>query len=260
MTKLLSWNVNGLRSVFNKGFEEMLDNERPDVLCLQEIKTYHHDVEHLLSSVSDRYHILLNPAERAGYSGTGILLKKSKSFENFKYIDRCSIKEFDQEGRFQLLETDQFFLFNGYYPNGKDDHSRVGFKLEYSYMVLDWAVKLKKIKPVIITGDLNTAHTERDLKNPKTNKYTTGFLNIEREFIDHLIEAGFVDSFRMKNPEQLDAYSWWSYRAAAREKNVGWRLDYFFVNEEAANKISSATIKNQIFGSDHCPVHLEMTL
>jgi exodeoxyribonuclease-3 len=260
MIKLASWNVNGLRSILSKGFEEYLKSEAPDIVCLQEIKAFHKDVEHLTKNILNNYEIILNPATRPGYSGTGMLIKKGKVFENYKYISQCGKSEFDDEGRFQLLETDQFYLFNGYYPNGKDDHSRVDFKLEYSFMILDWASKLKKNKPVFITGDLNTAHTEIDLKNPKTNKYTTGFLNIEREFIDQLIAAGFIDTYRHHHPNKIDAYSWWSYRNGAREKNVGWRLDYFFANQEISGKIISAEIKHEILGSDHCPVHLLIEL
>lgn len=256
MTIITSWNVNGLRAVYNKGFKEYLVENSPDILCLQEIKSLAKDVKHILDDINDVYNVYLNSAIRPGYSGTAMLVKKSIDVQNYQSV--MGVKEFDEEGRFQLLETDHFFLFNGYYPNGRDDHSRVPFKLDYSFKILDQAIQLKKRKPVIITGDLNTAHTEIDLANPKSNKYTTGFLNIEREFIDQLVEAGFVDSFRFFHPERLHAYTWWSYRNNCREKNVGWRLDYFFINQEAMKHVKQAAIRSDIFGSDHCPVQIEI--
>ncbi len=218
MTLITSWNVNGLRSVFNKGFKDYLDQTNPDIICLQEIKSLPKDVGHIIDDINDVYDVYLNSAIRPGYSGTAMLIKKNLPVINYQNV--MGVKEFDEEGRFQLLETKDFFLFNGYYPNGRDDHSRVPFKLDYSFKILDWAYELKKIKPVIITGDLNTAHTENDLSNPKSNKYTTGFLNIEREFIDQLIANGFCDSFRYFHPEKMNAYTWWSYRNNCRGKNV----------------------------------------
>lgn len=256
MTIITSWNVNGLRAVFNKGFKEYLDINSPDIICLQEIKSLPKDVSHILDVINDSYNVYLNSAIRPGYSGTAIFIKKSIKVINYQGM--MGVSEFDEEGRYQLLETEHFYLFNGYYPNGRDDHSRVAFKLDYSFRILDQAIKLKTKKPVIITGDLNTAHAEMDLANPKSNKYTTGFLNIEREFIDQLIEAGFVDSFRYFHPQQAHAYTWWSYRNNCREKNVGWRLDYFFINQEAIKLVKNATIRSDIFGSDHCPIQLEI--
>lgn len=256
MTTISSWNVNGLRSVFNKGFKDYLLSNEPDIICLQEIKSLPKDVAHIIDDINDTYVVYLNSANRPGYSGTAILVKKH--IEIINYQNKMGVKEFDDEGRFQLLETKDFFLFNGYYPNGRDDHSRVSFKLDYSFKILDQAAKLKNIKPVIITGDLNTAHTEIDLSNPKSNKYTTGFLNIEREFFDQLISAGFIDTYRFFHPEKIDAYTWWSYRNNCREKNVGWRLDYFFINETAIKKVKKASIRSDILGSDHCPIHLEI--
>lgn len=253
-----TWNVNGLRSVINKNFFDYLETYSPDVLCLQEIKSFKKDVEKSLEKITDDYDYVLNSATRAGYSGTAIFVKKNKSFENYKYNLGIDDEKYDCEGRLTIVENDDYQIFNGYFPNGKDDHSRVEYKLEFSYEVLKRALKNKKNKIVLITGDINTAHTEIDLKNPKANQNTTGFLPIERAYIDDVLKNGFVDVFRHHNPELKDAYTWWTYRNNCREKNVGWRLDYFFINEEALHLVKKIEIKKDVLGSDHCPVHLEI--
>jgi exodeoxyribonuclease-3 len=260
MTKLISWNVNGLRAVLKKEMFEFLESKRPDILALQEIKCLETDIENDdLEQLKKNYHLYFHSAKKKGYSGVAIFIEKNFYEKEFVHMQtKLSIDQFDDEGRSLILETKNFFFINGYFPNGQRDHGRVDYKLEFSYKILEIAEKLKKEKPVIICGDINTAHTEIDLKNPKSNINTTGFLPIERKFIDDLITKGFIDIFREHNPKLLDAYTWWTYRSNCREKNIGWRLDYFFINREAKSKVAKIEIQNDVFGSDHCPVCLEL--
>lgn len=255
--KIVSWNVNGIRAVVSKNFNDWSDKLKPDIIALQEIKAHKADVDHLIQLWSSEYNTHLFPAEKKGYSGTALLIKK-------KYSPIITIginsKKFDCEGRLITAEFDDFILMNGYFPNGQRDHNRVGFKLEFSRKVLKKAIELKNKtkKEILITGDFNTAHREIDLANPKTNINTTGFLPIEREFIDELINRNFVDVFRYFYPDKKDQYTWWTYRTNCRERNIGWRIDYFFASEGLLQKIKSITHQTEVLGSDHCPVVLEL--
>lgn len=257
MKKLISFNVNGIRSISNKGFSEFILSHRPDILSLQEIKANNDQLLEATSDLHSEYKVIGNPAERPGYSGTAFMIHRdffSQNERELKY-NHIPLQDFsDTEGRFQILETQSFFLINSYYPNGQDDHNRVPFKLEYSFKIMDLALELKKRKPVYLCGDFNIAHKEIDLKNPKSNVYSTGFLNYEREFLDQLIENNFLDCFRYFHPNLIDQYTWWSYRMNARARNVGWRLDYFFASE--ISKVSNCQILNEVKGSDHCPVQI----
>lgn len=251
---IITWNINGLRAIAQKGFADWFINQSPDIIALQEIKAQNTDVEHLVTLWSEHYEIYLYPALKKGYSGTALLIKKHlKTNVHFGIED----EKFDCEGRLIWCECEEFYLFNGYFPNGKEDLSRVDYKLEFSRKVLKLALDKAKQKPVIITGDLNTAHTEIDLARPKANIKNTGFLPQERAFLDEMISAGLYDAFRVLNPGLIDQYTWWSYRGGAREKNVGWRLDYFFVDERIKNKLKEVRHLTEVHGSDHCPVELK---
>lgn len=252
--KLISWNVNGIRAAHRKGFLDWLTQEDPDILCIQETKAQPEQLEDHLRQPAG-YETHYSSAVKKGYSGVALFLKKSP----LKITEGLGIEEFDCEGRTLIAEYPDFILFNGYYPNGQPDLGRVPYKLRYSEAVLDRALKLKKTKkkPIILTGDFNTAHQEIDLARPKQNEKTTGFLPEERAWIDKLIDSGFVDIFRdfEKGPGQ---YTWWSYRSFARRNNVGWRIDYFFVTPELQKRVKSASLQMQVEGSDHCPVVLEL--
>ncbi len=251
--KLISWNVNGIRAVHNKGFVEWFTTESPDILCLQETKA---DLEQFPAAVFslDSYKVFNSSAQKKGYSGVATISRK-------KFLDTKKMEnpDFDNEGRVLIHELDDFFLVNCYFPNGQRDHKRVPFKLDFCEEILKKINKLKKIKPVIITGDFNTAHTEIDLANPKGNKNTTGFLPNERAWMDKFIAQGWVDIFRHLHPDQKGAYTWWSQlRADVRARNIGWRIDYFFVSDDLLPRIKRAEILSDVMGSDHCPVLLEL--
>lgn len=251
---IVTWNINGLRAIAQKGFADWFVAHSPDIIALQEIKAQNSDVEHLIALWSEHYEIYLYPALKKGYSGTALLIKKHlKPNVHFGIED----EKFDCEGRLIWCECADFYLFNGYFPNGKEDLSRVDYKLEFSRKVLKLALLKSKIKPVIITGDLNTAHTEIDLARPKANIKNTGFLPRERAFLDEMISAGLYDAFRVLYPNLVDQYTWWSYRGGAREKNVGWRLDYFFIDERIKNKLKEVKHLTEVHGSDHCPVEIK---
>lgn len=251
---LVSWNINGLRAIAQKGFKEWFMKHSPDIIALQEIKAQEKDVEFLIQEWSEYYDIHLNSAEKKGYSGTALFIKKG--IEVLNISKKIGKEKFDCEGRFISCETKDFYFLTGYFPNGKEDLSRVDYKLEFSRDVLALAQSLKKNKGVIITGDINTSHTEIDLARPKNNINNTGFLPRERVFIDEVLSAGFQDVFRTKNPGLKDHYTWWSYRGGAREKNVGWRLDYFFADETIMSKLKSVKHLTDIHGSDHCPIEI----
>ncbi len=250
--KLISWNVNGIRAVLQKGFLDWLKKENPDVLALQETKAKPSQLtEEILNPVG--YKTYWSAAKKPGYSGVALFIKDGGK----EIQEGLGIQKFDDEGRTLIAEFDDFFLMNGYYPNGRDDLSRVDFKLEYSDEALSFANKLKKNKPVILCGDFNTAHKEIDLARPKENVENTGFLPIERAWIDKFLSQGYVDIFR--NFEKSGGwYSWWSYRAGARPRNVGWRIDYFFVTEDIQHSVKNSYYQTQVMGSDHCPVVLEL--
>lgn len=253
--KLLCWNVNGIRAIAKKGFFEWMEKESPDILCIQETKA-HPDQLEALHLTPPGYQSFWAWAERPGYSGVAIYAKTA--------CKSCAvgieIPRFDCEGRTLVLETERFTLINGYFPNGSDDNKRVPYKLAYSDAVLDYAKTLeRKGHSVIICGDLNTAHREIDIARPKENAGNTGFLPIERAWMDKLVASGYIDIFRQLHPEPSQ-YTWWSYRMRARERNIGWRIDYFFITPDLVGKVKRAYIESQVMGSDHCPIGLELAL
>ncbi len=248
--KLISWNVNGLRACVGKGFEESFKMMDADFFCLQETKMQ----EGQLDLNFDGYRSYWNYADKKGYSGTAIYTKH----EPISVAYGIGIDEHDHEGRVITLEMENFFLVTAYVPNSQDGLKRLDYRMRWEDDFLAYLKRLDKKKPVIVCGDLNVAHKEIDLKNPKTNRKNAGFTDEEREKFTHLLSQGFIDTFRYFYPDTTDAYSWWSYRFRAREKNAGWRIDYFVVSERLAEKIEGATIHNQVFGSDHCPVELTL--
>ncbi|MGP1467057.1 MAG: exodeoxyribonuclease III [Porphyromonadaceae bacterium] len=248
--KLISWNVNGLRACVGKGFEESFKMMDADFFCLQETKMQ----EGQLDLNFDGYRSYWNYADKKGYSGTAIYTKH----EPISVAYGIGIDEHDHEGRVITLEMENFFLVTAYVPNSQDGLKRLDYRMRWEDDFLAYLKRLDKKKPVIVCGDLNVAHEEIDLKNPKTNRKNAGFTDEEREKFTHLLSQGFIDTFRYFYPDTTDAYSWWSYRFRAREKNAGWRIDYFVVSERLAEKIEGATIHNQVFGSDHCPVELTL--
>ena len=251
--KILSWNVNGLRAVIKKNFLEFIKDEDPDVLCLQETKL---QVEQVPQEIHDltQYHQFWNCAERKGYSGVAVFTKEKPISVEYSIGD----EDFDHEGRLLLLEFKEFSLINCYFPNGQKDEVRLQYKMDYYDRMLELMQKVRASgKNLLVCGDVNTAHKAIDLANPKSNEKTSGFLPIERAWIDKIIDDGWVDTFREFNQEP-DQYSWWSYRFTARSRNVGWRIDYFFVNSEFLPKIKNAFIKQEIMGSDHCPLGVEI--
>lgn len=250
--KLISWNVNGIRSVAKKGFLTWLNQEKPDVLALQETKCSPGQLgEDLLAPLG--YKSFWSSAKKAGYSGVALFVREKSP----EIQEGLGITKFDDEGRTLVAEFDHFYLINGYYPNGRDDLSRVDFKLEYSDLALGLANKLRASKPVLLCGDFNTAHTEIDLARPQQNIENTGFLPHERAWIDKLISQGYCDIFR-EFEKAGGWYSWWSYRAGARPRNVGWRIDYFFVDRAFRESVKNSYYQTQVLGSDHCPVVLEL--
>ena len=246
--KLVSWNVNGLRAIYKKNFEEIFKKINADIFCIQETKMQDGQLEVNM----DGYEVYFNYAQRKGYSGTAIFTKiKPKTV----YYG-MGIKEHDNEGRIITLEYKDFYLVNCYTPNSGRELARLSYRMEWEDAFRKYLKKLDKIKPVILCGDLNVAHKEIDLKNPKTNRKNAGFTDDERNKMTKLLSEGFTDSFRKLYPEKVDAYTWWSYMGKAREKNIGWRIDYFIVSNRFAKKIKDALIYENIMGSDHCPVGL----
>jgi len=249
--KLVSWNVNGIRAALKKGFEEFLSEMQPDVLCLQEVKA----TEDQVAWNVDGYHVYWNSAVKKGYSGVAILSKT----EPLNVIYGMGEEELDNEGRMLTLEYENFYLTNVYTPNSKRDLLRLPWRMEaWSPAFQSFLVTLQKKKPVIFCGDLNVAHKEIDLANPKTNKKNAGFTIEERnDFSDLLSQGEFLDSFREFNQEP-EQYTWWSYRPGIRERNIGWRLDYFCISKEIRENLLDAQIHPDIFGSDHCPVSIQL--
>ncbi len=250
---LWSWNVNGLRAVLNKGFIEVIRKEKPDILGLQETKLQEHQIPDDLAAL-DSYLQYWSHAHRKGYSGTALLSKLLP----LAFDTAFGQAEFDTEGRINIAEFDAFYLFNIYFPNGQKDDERLNYKLRFYDRCLQVMEEKRATgKMVLVAGDYNTAHFPIDLANPKENEKTSGFLPIERAWLDKIASQGWVDTFRHfdKSPDQ---YSWWSYRAGARPRNVGWRIDYFWVNCEALDKVSAAGIRQDIEGSDHCPVWIQI--
>lgn len=257
---IASWNVNGLRAVATKGFPEWIKKTQPEIIALQEIKAQEKDAEPLLRLWSDDYETFLFPGIIKGYSGTALLIKKTFKDQIIAIHRGLEVEEYDNEGRLIWVECKDFILMNGYFPNGGRDLSRVDFKLDFSRKTLKLALKLHKThkKPIIITGDINTAHTEIDLANPKSNVKSTGFLPRERVFIDEMIAEGFNDLFRHFHPGLPEQYTWWTYRGDCRERNIGWRLDYFFSTPELISKVQRIEHLSEVLGSDHCPILLEL--
>lgn len=248
--KLISWNVNGLRACMTKGFMDAFESLNADIFCLQETKLS----EGRLALELPGYHQYWNYAEKKGYSGTAIFTKE----EPLSAAYGIGIPEHDHEGRVITLEYEKFYFVTVYTPNSQDGLKRLDYRMEWEKAFLAYLKKLEEKKPVIFCGDLNVAHQEIDLKNPKTNRKNAGFTDEERARFSELLKKGFVDTFRYFYPEETGIYSWWSYRFHAREKNAGWRIDYFLVSEVLKDELKDAKIHTEIFGSDHCPVELEI--
>ena len=246
--KLISWNVNGIRACVNKGFIDFFNIIDADIFCIQETKCQKGQIE----LEFEGYESYWNSAEKKGYSGTAIFTKIKPL--TIKY--GIGKEEHDKEGRVITLEFDKFYMVNIYTPNSKRELERLDYRMIWEDEIKKYLLHLNKIKPVIMCGDLNVAHKEIDLKNPKTNRHNAGFTDEERNKMTELLDAGFTDSFRYKYPDKENEYSWWSYMGRAREKNVGWRIDYFIVSNDIAKKIKDATIHQEVYGSDHCPVEL----
>lgn len=249
--KLISWNVNGLRASLNKGFMDFFTTEQPDMFCVQETKMQPEQVDFEL----DGYEMYWNSAEKKGYSGTAVFSRiKPRSV----MIDLVDQPEHGSEGRVITLEYEDFYLVNTYAPNSQRGLVRLDYRLQWQNDFRVHLMNLDAKKPVIICGDLNVAHQEIDLKNPKSNQKNAGFSPQEREKMTELLESGFTDSFRYLHPDQTGAYTWWSYMFDARAKNVGWRIDYFLVSDRIKDQIQKATIYSQVLGSDHSPIGLEI--
>lgn len=250
--KLISWNVNGIRACVQKGFLEFFKEADADVFCLQETKLQAGQIDLEL----DGYWQYWNYAEKKGYSGTALFTKK----EPLSVSYGMGIEEHDREGRVITAEFEEFFVVTVYTPNSQNELARLDYRMSWEEAFLSYLKQLEERKPVIFCGDLNVAHKEIDLKNPKTNRKSAGFSDEERAKFTTLLEAGFVDTFRHFYPDQKEIYSWWSYRFKAREKNAGWRIDYFCVSESLRERLQAAGILTQVLGSDHCPVELELDL
>ena len=248
--KLISWNVNGIRACVNKGFEEFFHQIDADIFCIQETKCQPEQIELEFEGYTSYW----NSAEKKGYSGTAIFTKQKPL--NVTY--GIGIEEHDKEGRVITLEFEKFYMVDIYTPNSKRELERLDYRQIWEDVIRKYLLKLNETKPVIMCGDLNVAHKEIDLKNPKTNRHNAGFTDEERQKMTELLDAGFTDSFRYLYPDKENAYSWWSYMGHAREKNVGWRIDYFIVSKSIENQIKEAKIYPEIMGSDHCPVGLEI--
>lgn len=249
--KLISWNVNGIRACVGKGFLEFFKEVDADIFCIQETKMQAGQLELDLPG----YYQYWNYAEKKGYSGTAVFTKK----EPLSVVNGMGIPEHDKEGRVITLEFEDFYMVTVYTPNSQNELARLDYRMAWEDAFSAYLKGLEKTKPVIVCGDMNVAHKEIDLKNPKTNRRNAGFTDEEREKFSALLESGFVDTFRYFYPEQEGIYSWWSYRFKAREKNAGWRIDYFLVSEGLKDKLQDAKILTEVMGSDHCPVEVDLT-
>lgn len=248
--KLISWNVNGIRACTGKGFLEFFKEIDADIFCIQESKMQAGQLDLDLPG----YHQYWNYAEKKGYSGTAVFTKK----EPLSVVNGIGIEEHDKEGRVITLEFEDFYMVTVYTPNSQNELARLDYRMAWEDAFCAYLKKLEEVKPVIVCGDMNVAHKEIDLKNPKTNRKNAGFTDEEREKFSILLENGFIDTYRYFYPEQEGIYSWWSYRFKAREKNAGWRIDYFLVSEGLKDKLKDAKILTEIMGSDHCPVELDI--
>jgi len=253
--EIISWNVNGIRAVGNKEALKWIDDRQTDILCLQEIKATQEQIPNNLFE-KQYCDIKVNSATKKGYSGT-----MTWSALQSDYTDICEHIDTTLEGRIVETHYNDTVLFNVYFPNGQKNEERLEHKMKFYDDFLNYCEKLKNEgKSIIICGDVNTAHKEIDLKNPKANSKTSGFLPIERKWIDKLIEHGYIDTFRYVHGDKLDKYSWWSYRAGARDRNAGWRIDYFFISEDLCENLEDAFILDDIKGSDHCPVGIKLSI
>lgn len=249
--KLISWNVNGLRACMKKGFEGFFREADADIFCVQETKLQ----EGQIDFCPEGYHCYWNYAERKGYSGTAVFTKK----EPLEVIYGIGIDEHDHEGRVITLEYENFYFVTVYTPNSQSELARLSYRMQWEDAFRDYLKELDAHKPVIVTGDMNVAHQEIDLKNPKTNRKNAGFTDEERAKFQELLDAGFTDTYRALYPDKIE-YSWWSYRFRAREKNAGWRIDYFLISSSVRDRLADAKIRTEIMGSDHCPVELDMNI
>ena len=250
--KLISWNVNGLRAAMGKGFMDAFAQLDADAFCLNETKLQPGQIELDLPG----YHQYWNSAEKKGYSGVAVFTRQ----EPLSVRYGIGVDEFDHEGRVLTLEMPQFYLVSCYTPNSQDGLKRLEYRMRWEDAFLSYLKSLEREKPVVLCGDLNVAHQEIDIKNPKSNRMNAGFTDQEREKMTRLLNAGFVDTFRALHPDETGAYSWWSYRFHARENNAGWRIDYFIVSEALREHVREAAIHPEIFGSDHCPVELVLDI
>lgn len=250
--KLISWNVNGLRAAMGKGFMDTFAQLDADAFCLNETKLQPGQIELDLPG----YHQYWNSAEKKGYSGVAVFTRQ----EPLSVRYGIGVDEFDHEGRVLTLEMPQFYLVSCYTPNSQDGLKRLEYRMRWEDAFLSYLKSLEREKPVVLCGDLNVAHQEIDIKNPKSNRMNAGFTDQEREKMTRLLNAGFVDTFRALHPDETGAYSWWSYRFHARENNAGWRIDYFIVSESLREHVREAAIHPETFGSDHCPVELVLDI
>ncbi len=248
--KLISWNVNGIRACVQKGFLDFFREADADIFCIQESKMQ----EGQLDLELDGYYQYWNYAEKKGYSGTAIFTKR----EPISVRYGIGMEEHDKEGRVITLEFDDFYMVTVYTPNSQNELARLSYRMQWETDFLAYLKKLEETKPVIFCGDLNVAHKEIDLKNPKTNRKNAGFTDEERQKFTEVLEAGFIDTFRYFYPDMTDIYSWWSYRFSARAKNAGWRIDYFCVSDALRDRLVDAKIHTEVMGSDHCPIELEI--
>ncbi|MGG4456367.1 exodeoxyribonuclease III [Brevibacillus porteri] len=248
--KLISWNVNGLRACVNKGFYEYFKEANADIFCLQETKLQEGQIE---MEIGEEYHQYWNYAEKKGYSGTAVFTKMEPLSVRYGLEE-----DYEPEGRVITLEFHDFYLVTVYTPNAKRDLSRLDYRLEWEDRFRNYLSQLDAKKPVVVCGDLNVAHQEIDLKNAKSNRNNSGFTPEEREKMTRLLATGFVDTYRYFYPDQTDAYTWWSFMPKVRERNIGWRIDYFLASERLAPSLLGAGIDSQVMGSDHCPVVLEL--
>lgn len=244
--KFVSWNVNGLRAIVSKGFEQIFDSFDADFFCLQEIKLQDGQID----LAFDGYDSFYNYAERKGYSGTAVFTRHKP----ITVARGIGVERHDTEGRVLTLEYDGFYLVNVYVPNSQRELTRLDYRMDWEEEFLRYVSALDAVKPVVICGDMNCAHEEIDLANPKTNHNNAGFTDQERQCMTRLLDAGFVDTYRFLHPDQKGAYSWWSFRGGARAKNVGWRIDYFIISRRLAERLADATIHPDVMGADHCPV------
>ncbi len=250
--KLISWNVNGLRAVYKKGFEEFFLKENADIFCIQETKMQPEQMDVNFEG----YYKYFNSSEKKGYSGTAVFTKLKPEKVSFG----IGIDMHDKEGRVITLEFEKFYMVNCYTPNAQRELTRLDYRMRWEDDFREYLKKLNETKPVILCGDLNVAHEEIDLKNPKTNRGNAGFTDEERNKMTELLKSGFIDSFRYLYPDKTDSYTWWSYMMHAREKNIGWRIDYFIVSDGIKENIKKAKIHDTIMGSDHCPIELDIKI